>query len=244
MLSSQTKDPVTHQATMNLRQNLAGGLTLASLLASTPEEINACISKVGFHNVKTANLKKLAVSLRDDHAGLVPRDLPSLLALSGVGPKMGILYLQSIGINAGIGVDVHVHRISNRLGWVKTDKPEQTRLSLESWLPSELHGEINVMLVGFGQEICKPVGPRCDLCNVAQIGRLCPSKKVVSPRKVSPVKKKVKLDDEEEAKAIDGDSSPKIKISIKVEMELQQVHGGEEMIKTEDVEREVQGLNW
>lgn len=75
MLSSQTKDPVTHQATMNLRRNLPGGLTVDSLLASSPEEINACIAKVGFHNIKTANLARLAVRLRDEHEGAVPEDL-------------------------------------------------------------------------------------------------------------------------------------------------------------------------
>lgn len=75
MLSSQTKDPVTHQATMNLRTMLRGGLTVDSLIDSTPEEINACISKVGFHNVKTANLVKLASKLKADYNGEVPEDL-------------------------------------------------------------------------------------------------------------------------------------------------------------------------
>lgn len=76
----------------------------------------------------------------------------SLLDLNGVGPKMSILYLQAIGQNVGIGVDVHVARISNRLGWHKpgTEEPEKVRLNLESWLPKEYHREINKMLVGFG----------------------------------------------------------------------------------------------
>lgn len=111
MLSSQTKDPVTHQATMNLRTMLKGGLTVDSLLDSTPEEINTCINKVGFHNIKTANLAKLARTLKDEHNGEVPEDLTALLALSGVGPKMALLFLQSIGQNIGIGVDVHVSKI-------------------------------------------------------------------------------------------------------------------------------------
>lgn len=75
MLSSQTKDPVTHQATMNLRQMLRGGLSVDGLLDATPEEINACINKVGFHNIKTGNLAKLAIKLRDEHNGEVPEDL-------------------------------------------------------------------------------------------------------------------------------------------------------------------------
>ena len=74
MLSSQTKDPVTFQAAANLRK-LPGGLTIEALEAATPEEINACINKVGFHNIKTKNLKKLATRLRDEHNGDVPTDL-------------------------------------------------------------------------------------------------------------------------------------------------------------------------
>ncbi|KAL8284304.1 hypothetical protein RQP46_005053 [Phenoliferia psychrophenolica] len=186
MLSSQTKDPVTHAAVQALRASLPGGvLSLATLKTATADEIDAAICKVGFHTTKAKNLVKLAVRLEESHGGLVPEDLPSLLAIDGVGPKMSILFLQAIGINAGIGVDVHVHRISNRLGWHKpaTTTPEGTRLNLESWLPKELHPKINLMLVGFGQMICKPVGPRCDLCDVAKVPRLCPSKKAVSPAK-------------------------------------------------------------
>jgi endonuclease-3 len=123
----------------------------------------------------------------------------ALLAINGVGPKMAFLYLQSIGMNEGIGVDVHVHRITHRLRWHNKEPktPEETRLNLESWLPKEHHREINHMLVGFGQVICKPIGPRyvsrpdrsrrrveltaalcrCDLCHVAQVPGLCPSRR-------------------------------------------------------------------
>ena len=85
--------------------------------------------------------------------------------------------------NAGIGVDVHVHRITNRLKWHKppTTNPEQTRLNLQSWLPSNLHKSINPLLVGFGQIICLPVGPRCDVCLLGQKS-LCPSRVKVDPR--------------------------------------------------------------
>lgn len=79
--------------------------------------------------------------------------------------------------NAGIGVDVHVHRITNRLKWHKppTQTPEQTRVNLESWLPPDRFRGINPMLVGFGQVICLPVGPRCDVCLLAT-AKLCPSR--------------------------------------------------------------------
>lgn len=109
--------------------------------------------------------------------------------------------LKSLFRNVGIGVDVHVHRITNRLGWHKppTKNPEETRLNLQSWLPTELHPEINHLLVGFGQvrrsilsvsetfrtnisgqTICLPVGPRCDTCDLSD--GLCPSAKKVTKR--------------------------------------------------------------
>ncbi|POY74351.1 hypothetical protein BMF94_2545 [Rhodotorula taiwanensis] len=210
MLSSQTKDPVTHQATMNLRYQLPGGLTLEALEAATVEQIDQCICKVGFHNTKAKNLKLLAERLRTHHDGDVPGDLPSLLEIVGVGPKMAYLYLQATGQNIGIGVDTHVHRITNRLRWhqKETQTAEQTRLNLESWLPKHLWPSVNKMLVGFGQEICKPVGPRCDLCDVAT-AKLCPSRRVVVP---SP-KKKVKV--EIEVKGEDGE--PTVKVAMEEE---------------------------
>ncbi|SCV69483.1 BQ2448_2503 [Microbotryum intermedium] len=216
MLSSQTKDPVTHQAVKNLREQLPNGLCLESLLFATPEQIDAAICKVGFHNIKTANLKKLAIRLDEMHGGDVPSDLTHLLAINGVGPKMAILYLQAIGINAGIGVDVHVHRISNRLGWHKpaTNTPEQTRLNLESWLPKEEHPKINL-------QICKPVGPRCDLCDVAKVPRLCPSKRSVVPP--SPRKTPKKVEGEEEVELPPLPDLPKVEVEIDTEVEVKEI---------------------
>mmetsp|Transcript_19627 Transcript_19627/g.31156 ORF Transcript_19627/g.31156 Transcript_19627/m.31156 type:complete len:120 (-) Transcript_19627:84-443(-) len=92
--------------------------------------------------------------------------------LPGVGPKMAYLCMQTAwGRSVGIGVDVHVHRISNRLGWVNSTNPEQTRKALETWLPREHWAEINPMLVGLGQTICKARKPLCSKCNVKD---LCP----------------------------------------------------------------------
>ncbi|GAA6057470.1 hypothetical protein JCM3770_000777 [Rhodotorula araucariae] len=216
MLSSQTKDPVTHQATMNLRNDLPGGLTVDALEQATVDEIDKCICKVGFHQTKAKNLKLLATRLKEQHDGDVPDDLPSLLAINGVGPKMSYLYLQSIGQNMGIGVDTHVHRITQRLRWHKKEpkNPEETRLNLESWLPRHLWPHVNKMLVGFGQEVCKPVAPRCDLCNVAS-EKLCPSRRVVVP---SP-RKKVKVEMKAEVKNEEGDARPKVEVKLEEEVE-------------------------
>jgi endonuclease III len=102
------------------------------------------------------------------------------------------------GRDEGIGVDVHVHRITNLWGWHKTSTPEQTRAELEAWLPKEKWHDINHLLVGFGQTICLPVGRKCGECDLATQG-LCPSAEV---RKASP-KKKVKK--EIEIKVGNGD---------------------------------------
>ncbi|GAA5978752.1 hypothetical protein JCM10908_004469 [Rhodotorula pacifica] len=240
MLSSQTKDPVTHQATMNLRNDLPGGLTLEALEAATVEQIDACICKVGFHNTKAKNLKLLAERLRTHHDGDVPGDLPSLLDIVGVGPKMAYLYLQVTGQNIGIGVDTHVHRITNRLRWHKkeTQTAEQTRLNLESWLPKHLWPSVNKMLVGFGQEICKPVGPRCDLCDVAT-AKLCPSRRVVVPSPKKKIKLEVQVKGEEEGEpdvAVTMEEEEEKLLSIKAEPESGVIRAEEVSVKRETVE--------
>lgn len=103
--------------------------------------------------------------------------MEGLLELPGVGPKMAFLALQTAwGKNEGIAVDVHVHRISNRLKWVNTLKdskgPEATRAALQDWMPVELWPEVNHMLVGFGQTVCRPVKPLCNQCT---LGQTCPA---------------------------------------------------------------------
>lgn len=191
MLSSQTKDTVTAVAMKNLQENLPGGFCLDSLLEVAPEELNRLIGKVGFHNNKTKFIKSVATILRDQYDGDIPSTIDGLVSLPGVGPKMAYLCMSAAwGRDEGIGVDVHVHRITNLWGWHKTSTPEQTRAELESWLPKEKWHDINHLLVGFGQTICLPVGRKCGECDLAA-GGLCPSA-VVS--KSSPVKKKVKKD--------------------------------------------------
>ncbi|RSH94217.1 DNA N-glycosylase and apurinic/apyrimidinic (AP) lyase [Saitozyma podzolica] len=181
MLSSQTKDAVTSQAVTNLHITLPGGLTAESLAVASPETVQKCIDKVGFWRRKTEYIQEAARTLLErpgDLSGDVPDTIEGLCELKGVGPKMAFLALQCAwDINAGIGVDVHVHRITNRLKWHKppTQTPEQTRLNLQSWLPPELHKPINPMLVGFGQVICLPVGPRCDICLLGK-AKICPSR--------------------------------------------------------------------
>lgn len=162
MLSSQTKDHVTADAVHKLQTRLPNGLTLASLRDASSEDILECIGKVGFYRRKLEHLQGMVRILEAQHGGDVPRTIDELCEIPGVGPKMAFLQMQFMGLNVGIGVDTHVHRISNRLGWCKTNTPEQTRLALQSWLPKELHPIINKDMVGFGQVICLPVSPRCE----------------------------------------------------------------------------------
>lgn len=228
MLSSQTKDPVTAEAVHNLQRNLPNGLCLDSILNATQDQISSNINKVGFWRRKTGYVQSAARILRDDFEGDIPKTIDELCSLPGVGPKMGFLALQSAwNINVGIGVDVHVHRVSNRLKWVKSNDPEGTRLQLQSWLPKELHRTINKTLVGFGQVICQPVGPRCDLCALGA-AKLCPSYRKVDPKSIASRVKVELLPEEDEVTA---NSSITPTAAVKIEGPE---GGGALLIKQED----------
>ena len=115
------------------------------------------------------------------------------MTLPGVGPKMAYLCMSAAwGVTEGIGVDVHVHRITNLWGWHVTKGPEETRIALEAWLPREKWHDINHLLVGFGQTICLPVGRDCGRCTLSERG-LCPSA-VVGKKKVVKRVKRVKTE--------------------------------------------------
>ncbi|KAG0329849.1 DNA N-glycosylase and apurinic/apyrimidinic (AP) lyase [Dissophora globulifera] len=175
VLSSQTKDTVTSVAVWRLQKELKGGLTIQGILDVPSEKLNNMISAVGFHNKKTIYMKQVAEICKNEYNGDIPDTAEALMALPGVGPKMAYLTLQCAwNKNFGIGVDTHVHRIANRLGWVKTEKdgPEGTREALQSWLPKEHWREINYLLVGFGQVLCLPRGPLCGTCPIQE---RCPS---------------------------------------------------------------------
>ncbi|GJP35453.1 hypothetical protein CLOM_g19978 [Closterium sp. NIES-68] len=175
MLSSQTKDPVTHAAVARLQA--AGLLSAEAMKAATEASIAQTIYPVGFYSRKAGYLKKMASACLEKHGGDIPGSLEDLLALTGVGPKMAYLVLNVAWERVeGICVDTHVHRITRRLGWTdaKAKTPEDTRISLQQWLPREEWLGINPLLVGFGQTTCLPIGPRCSSCLLASHS-LCPS---------------------------------------------------------------------
>lgn len=227
MLSSQTKDQVTFAAIQTLESTLPGGLCLQALLDVDAERLNELIGKVGFHNNKTKYIKATALILRDQFGGDIPDTVEGLTSLPGVGPKMAYLTLSAAwGRDEGIGVDVHVHRITNLWGWHKTTNPEDTRKKLELWLPKEKWHEINHLLVGFGQMLCLPVGRKCGDCKLAEEG-LCPGAITQVKREVTfkrKRKREIKIEQdgvEEETKGyreeIKVEEAPVNEVSVKQE---------------------------
>ncbi|XP_032618527.1 endonuclease III-like protein 1 [Chelonoidis abingdonii] len=174
MLSSQTKDQVTSAAMLRLREH---GLTVDNVLQTDDVTLGQLIYPVGFWKNKVKYIKQTTAILKQQYGSDIPSTVKELVNLPGVGPKMAHLVMDIAWKNVtGIGVDTHVHRISNRLKWVKkeTKTPEETRVALEDWLPRDLWSEINWLLVGFGQQICQPVNPCCRECLNRHI---CPAAK-------------------------------------------------------------------
>ncbi|KAL5018429.1 hypothetical protein ScPMuIL_004151 [Solemya velum] len=171
MLSSQTKDQLTSAAMARLREH---GCNIDNILNTPDELLGTLIYPVGFWKRKVEYIKKTSQILKDNYHGDIPESVSELCKLPGVGPKMSYLVMKTAWNKVtGIGVDTHVHRISNRLKWVKkpTKSPEDTRKELEDWLPRDRWEDINHLLVGFGQQICLPVKPKCSDCLNANI---CP----------------------------------------------------------------------
>ncbi|KAM9490284.1 endonuclease III-like protein 1 isoform 3-T3 [Salvelinus alpinus] len=180
MLSSQTRDQVTSAALQRLR---AHGCTVDNIVNTDDDTLGQLIYPVGFWRTKVKYLKQTSVMLQREFRGDIPNTVEGLVRLPGVGPKMAHLAMDIAWHQvSGIGVDTHVHRISNRLGWTRggTKNPEETRKALEDWLPRDLWSEINWLLVGFGQQVCLPVNPLCSVCLNQHS---CPSAHQASPAK-------------------------------------------------------------
>jgi len=163
LLSLRTKDRTTIQASQRLFKIADKPESMIKLTAG---RIRKLIYPVGFYRNKSKIILNLSKKLLEDFSGKVPGTLNALLGLKGVGRKTANLVLGlGFGIPA-ICVDTHVHRISNRLGWVKTSSPEETESALQEIIPRGEWIELNTLLVSFGQNICLPVSPFCSKCNV------------------------------------------------------------------------------
>jgi endonuclease-3 len=152
MLSSQTKDAIVGEAIRGMQAD--GCLDVESISQMTPEKLNSYIKRVGFHNNKTKYIKQVVEILKEEYAGDIPPTAAAMMELPGVGPKMAFI-CENVAWDkhSGIGVDTHMHRLFNDLGWVKSKNPEQTRVQLEAWLPSDKWAQVNILWVGFGQEV-------------------------------------------------------------------------------------------
>ena len=170
ILSLRTKDETTGPAAARL---FARARTPATLRRLTALQIERLIYPVGFYRTKARRLRLLCTQLLAHHGGRVPESLEELLELPGVGRKTANLVLTLGFKRPGICVDTHVHRITNRWGYVRTRTPHDTEAALRRKLPTRHWIEINVLLVALGQTICRPVSPRCTGCPVvAYCGRV------------------------------------------------------------------------
>ncbi|MBM3129228.1 MAG: endonuclease III [Chloroflexi bacterium] len=165
LLSLRTKDAVTAAASQRL---FARADTPAAMLKLTPRQIERAIYPVGFYRVKARNLLKVCHELIERYAGRVPDEIDALVQLPGVGRKTANLVVTLGFGKPGICADTHVHRITNRWGYVQTKTPEQTEMALREKLPRAYWIEINDELVALGQNICHPTSPKCSLCPIYQ----------------------------------------------------------------------------
>lgn len=164
LLSLRTKDETTAEATMRLFQ-LA--VTPAAMLRLSPEEIEQAIYPVGFYRNKSRTMLAICHKLVDHFDSKVPDRIEELLTLPGVGRKTANLVVTLGYAKEGICVDTHVHRISNRLGYVATTSPEQTEFALRGKLPRKYWIDYNTLMVAFGRSLCRPLSPYCSRCPVA-----------------------------------------------------------------------------
>lgn len=163
ILSLRTKDAVTREAAGRLFK-LADNPK--AMLKISTRKIEKLIYPVGFYRVKARNILAISRDLIQRFAGGVPDNLEKLLTLQGVGRKTANLVLTEGFHKLGICVDTHVHRISNRLGLVKTKTPFETEMALRNKLPKRFWIKYNTLLVTWGQNICKPVSPLCSICAI------------------------------------------------------------------------------
>ncbi len=163
LLSLRTKDKVTAEASNRLFK-LADNPE--NMLGLSINNIEKAIYPVGFYKTKSKRIKEICRALLNDYGGVVPDEIDELLKLNGVGRKTANLVVTLGYGKLGICVDTHVHRISNRLGLVKTKTPEQTEFALRKKLPKKHWLIYNDLLVTYGQNLCVPVSPWCSKCKI------------------------------------------------------------------------------
>ena len=163
ILSARTKDESTTKVIKILFSEYKNPQDLANAKLKDIEKI---IKPIGFYHVKSKRIIEVAKIIDKKYKGIVPDDLDSLVELPGVGRKTANCVLVYAFEKPAIPVDIHVHRISNRLGLVSTKNPEETELKLMEKIDKKYWIEINDTFVMYGQNICKPISPMCDVCKI------------------------------------------------------------------------------
>ncbi len=176
LLSLRTKDETTLPASERL---FALANTPQTMLKLTEKQIREAIYPVGFYKTKAKRILGICKELVGKYDSQVPNDLDTLMTFKGVGRKTANLVLTEGFGKPGICVDTHVHRISNRIGYVDTKNPHETEFALREKLPSKHWIEYNALLVVWGQNVCKPISPLCSIC---EIKKFCQRKGVTTSR--------------------------------------------------------------
>ncbi len=184
ILSARTRDSSTEEVTKKLFSRYK---TPQDISNATIEILEKLVHKSGFYKVKAARIKEVSRIISEDYMGKVPVDFDELISLPGVGAKTANCVLVYAFNIPAIPVDTHVHRIPNRLGWIKTTKPEQTEKRLKEIIPKSQWIRVNRLFVRFGQEICLPIHPKCDSC---PLNTICPKDFTMELARKSKKKKK------------------------------------------------------
>ncbi len=163
LLSLRTKDQVTAEASVKLFCLADNPKKMVKL---TVAQIEKAIYPVGFYKTKAKRIQEICGTLIENYGGNTPDEIDELLKLKGVGRKTANLVVTLGYGKLGICVDTHVHRISNRFGFVKTKSPEETEFVLRDILPKKYWIIYNDLLVSYGQNVCKPISPKCSNCKI------------------------------------------------------------------------------
>jgi endonuclease-3 len=165
LLSLRTKDKTTGEASARL---FALAKTPAAMVTLPLKKIEQAIYPVGFYRTKAKSIRQICRRLLDVYGGVVPDSIEELVTLSGVGRKTANLVVTVGYGKPGICVDIHVHRISNRWGYIKTTTPDKTEEALRRTLPKRHWITLNDLLVPYGQNLCQPVSPFCSKCKLTK----------------------------------------------------------------------------
>lgn len=165
IISLRTKDTVTYPAAQRLFK-LAD--TPKKMMKLKEKQIADAIFPAGFYKTKARRIKQISKQLYEDYSSIVPDSIDGLTKFHGVGRKTANIVMVYGHNKPAVPVDVHVHKISNRLGWIKTKTPDESELALRKNLPKKYWFEINELFVRHGQNICFTRNPRCDTCKISK----------------------------------------------------------------------------